>query len=114
MLDLAQLMVLERLARTDTNLLPADLRLACFECPHAAAFLNAADISALPQNWVQDENATWRIGDQWRRERASPVLVAPSAILPEESNYVLNTQHPGTARLHLIRERPITFEAWLI
>jgi hypothetical protein len=87
--------------------LPADLRLACFELPQTAAFVNAADISTLPHHWIEDENATRRIGDQWRQEGASTVLVAPSAILPEESNYVLNPQHRGAQSLHLIRERPL-------
>jgi len=34
----------------------------------------------------------------------------PSAIFPEESNLVLNPQHPDAARLRLVSERHFTFD----
>ena len=110
----ATIVVLERLAHTDPDLLPLDLRLAYFELPQTISGIKAHDISALPENWIQDENATRRIGGQWWSERASPLLVVPSAILPEESNYVLNAQHPEARSLRLIRARPFTFDPRLI
>lgn len=110
----AAIVVLERLAHTDPDLLPADLRLACFELPETFTGINVGDISALPENWIRDENATRRIGGQWCRERSSLLLVVPSAILPEESNYVLNAQHPEAKLLRLIGVRPFTFDPRLI
>ena len=110
----AAIVVLERLAHTDPDLLPLDLRLAYFELPQTISGIKAHDISALPENWIQDENATRRIGGQWWSERSSPLLVVPSAILPEESNYVLNAQHPEARSLRLIRARPFTFDPRLI
>jgi RES domain-containing protein len=114
----AAIVVLERLAHTDPDLFPADLRLASFEfmetISNVISSIRAEDISPLPENWVRDENATRRIGGQWWRERSSPLLLVPSAILPEESNYLLNAQHPGAKSLQLIRERPFTFDPRLI
>jgi RES domain-containing protein len=109
----AAIVVLERLAHTDPDLLPIDLRLACFECPERVASIKV-DVSLLSENWVRDELATRRIGGQWWRGNASPLLLVPSAILPEESNYVLNAQHPDAKSLHLIRERPFIFDLRLI
>jgi RES domain-containing protein len=106
----AAIVVLERLAHTDPDLLPTDLRLASFEFPQTVSFIKADEISALPENWIQDENATRRIGGQWWRERSSPLLVVPSAILPEEFNYVLNAQNAEAKSLQLIRERRFTFD----
>ena len=106
-------MVLERLAHTDPDLLPADLRLACFELPEAISGASIEEISALPENWMRDENTTRRIGGKWWRECSAPLLLMPSAILPEE-NYVLNAQHHEANSLHLIRERPFTFDQRLI
>jgi RES domain-containing protein len=40
--------------------------------------------------------------------------VVPSAILPEEHNFVLNPEHPGAQRLRLVRERQFTFDPRLI
>ena len=110
----AAIVVLERLAHTDPDLLPTDLRLACFDFPRTVSGINADEISALPENWIQDENATRRIGAQWWREHSSSLLVVPSAILPEESNYVVNVEHADAKSLQLIRERPFTFDARLL
>lgn len=71
----AAIVILERLAHTDPDLLPTDLRLAYFELPQAISGTNAYEISTLPEDWIQDENATRRIGGQWWRECSSPLLV---------------------------------------
>ncbi|MBV9507143.1 MAG: RES family NAD+ phosphorylase [Acidobacteriia bacterium] len=110
----AAIVVLERLAHIDPDLLPTDLTLAYFELPPTISGINAAHISVLPQNWIHDQNVTRLIGGQWWRERPSPLLVVPSAILPEESNYVLNAQHPEARSLQLIRERSFNFDPRLI
>lgn len=110
----AAIVVVERLAHTDPDLLPDDLRLACFESPQIISAVKADEVSSLPENWIQDEDATRRIGGEWLRRRSSPLLLIPSAILPEESNYLLNAQHPEAGRLHVISERPFSFDARLI
>lgn len=110
----AAIVVLERLAHTDPDLLPRDLRLAGFESSDTISSIRVEDISPLPENWVHDENTTRRIGGQWWRERSSPLLLVPSVVLPEESNYVLNAQHSDAKWLQLIRERPFTFDPRLI
>ena len=58
--------------------------------------------------------AARRLGGQWCHDRSSALLLVPSAILPEESNYVLNAQHPDANSLQLIRERPFTFDPRLL
>jgi RES domain-containing protein len=110
----AAIVVLERLAHTDPDLLPTDLRLASFEFPETISSTRVAELSLLPENWMRNEIATRRIGGQWWRERSWPLLLVPSAILPEESNYLLNAQHPEAQSLQLIRERPFTFDPRLI
>lgn len=37
---------------------------------------------------------TQNAGDAWIRAMSSPVLSVPSAIIPEEPNYLLNPRHP--------------------
>lgn len=110
----AAIVVLERLAHTDPDLLPPDLRLARFEFSATISGTNVEQISPLPANWTEDESLTRRIGGQWSRERSSCLLMVPSAILPEESNFVLNPQHPAAESLQLISERPFTFDSRLI
>ena len=74
----AAIVVVERLAHTDPDLLPDDLRLACFESPQIISAVKADEVSSLPENWIQDEDATRRIGGEWLRRRSSPLLLIPS------------------------------------
>lgn len=110
----AAIVVLERLAHTDPDLLPNDLRLARFEFSEPALETNVAELATLPANWRRDENATRRIAARWRQQGSSCLLAVPSAILPEESNFVLNPEHPDAHRLRLVRQRPFTFDPRLI
>lgn len=57
--------------------------------------------SALPDCWRDpDPPAALReIGDAWLRGAESVCLRVPSAIVPEESNYLLNPRHPDFEKL---------------
>jgi RES domain-containing protein len=108
------IVVLERLAHTDADLLPADLQLAYFEFAHAVSLTHVNEIAQLPNNWIGVEDVTRQIGADWRRRQSSCLLIVPSAILPEESNLVFDPEHPDAKWLHLIRERPFTFDPRLV
>jgi RES domain-containing protein len=110
----AAIVVLERLAHTDPDLLPNDLRLARFEFPEPVAQTKVEELAPLRADWTRDENATRRMGRQWRQLGSSCLLAVPSAILPEESNFVLNPEHPDAKRLRLVRERSFLFDSRLI
>ena len=108
----AAIVVLERLAHTDPDLLPDDLRLAEFEFSGAVSEFGAE--GELAEDWTQDESATRKIGARWRRKRAASLLRVPSAILPEEANFIFNPRHPEAGLLRLIREREFRFDIRLI
>src|SRR5580658_10830404 len=82
----AAIVVLERLAHTDPDLLPDDLQLARFDFAGPVLDTKVEEFTDLPANWRQDENATRRIGGQWRSRGSACLLAVPSAILPEERN----------------------------
>jgi len=71
----AAIVVLERLAHADPDLLPADLRLARFEFSEPVLETKVEELASLPANWTQDANATRRIGGQWRLQGSSCLLV---------------------------------------
>jgi RES domain-containing protein len=110
----AAIVVLERLAHTDADLFPSDLRLARFTFSGKVSQTSVERFAKLPSGWTNDENATRGIGTEWRRAGVTCLLVVPSAILPEEFNLVLNPQHPDAKSLRLASERPFTFDARLI
>jgi RES domain-containing protein len=63
---------------------------------------------ALPPDWRQSPpgGATMGLGDMWMREKRSAVLAVPSAIVPAETNFLLNPLHPefGKIRIHKPKE----------
>ena len=50
----------------------------------------------LPENWrsLDAYPALQNLGSAWYRECKDLLLEMPSVLIPQESNYVINTQHP--------------------
>jgi RES domain-containing protein len=49
-------------------------------------------------------------GDAWLRERRTPVLRVPSAIVPESTNLLLNPAHPAATEARIIGRRRFEFD----
>jgi RES domain-containing protein len=66
-------------------------------------------VSDLPPGWNSEPPtaASQSVGDAWVRSATHPVLSAPSAIVPEERNYLLNPTHPEFSRI--VIGRPATY-----
>jgi RES domain-containing protein len=65
--------------------------------------IEVVDPRRLPPNWRDSpippqEQA---VGDEWLRGGRSAVLQVPSAIVPQESNYILNPAHEGFSRIRI-------------
>jgi RES domain-containing protein len=43
------------------------------------------------------------LGDKWFDECKTPLLKVPSAILPENHNYIINTEHSDYKRIQLVQ-----------
>jgi RES domain-containing protein len=57
----------------------------------------------LPAQWRKPENgeALRDAGTEWLRARRSAVLAVPSAVIPIETNYLLNPGHKDFTRIHI-------------
>lgn len=73
-------------------------------------------IEDLPTDWRNDQPilANKLIGDQWVKEAASAVLAVPSAIVPEELNYLINPRHPDFKKIKIGEPENFSFDARLI
>jgi RES domain-containing protein len=73
-------------------------------------------LNRLPRQWrtLQGFAATQRMGDEWLAAGRSLALAVPSAIVPEELNYVLNPEHPAFARLRIGRPVPFLLDPRLL
>ena len=64
----------------------------------------------LPANWRISPPAveTMEIGDRWVQEKRSAILAVPSAISPDDRNFLVNPGHPDFKRIRI--EPPIDYE----
>ncbi len=74
------------------------------------------DTPFLPPTWSADPvpSSVQAIGDRWIQESRSPVLRVPSAVLPLETNYLLNPRHPDFARLKIGSAHAFRFDGRLL
>ncbi len=80
---------------------------------HAVHFTDRHVMTVKPRSLPE----TWRnspaphelqvVGDAWIADRTSVVLAVPSAVVPIETNYVVNPEHPDFASL--TTEGPLDF-----
>lgn len=69
-----------------------------------------ADTPTLPENWREDQEATREVGSRWLEAKTSLALRVPSALVPAESNYLLNPLHPELLRVQLLRRLDFTWD----
>lgn len=57
----------------------------------------------LPADWRSPaaRDALQAIGGAWVKRRSSAVLAVPSAVIPSETNYLLNPLHPSFGRIEV-------------
>ncbi len=60
-------------------------------------------LDQLPSNWrtLAGRESLQLLGAQWLRQTSSCVLVVPSAVMPAESNFLLNPLHPDFRHISL-------------
>ena len=66
----------------------------------AGLFVQQLEPTDLPEDWRAYPHlaSTRKIGADWLRGHSSEALVVPSAVVPEESNVILNPLHPDFAK----------------
>jgi RES domain-containing protein len=73
-------------------------------------FVHTVPTKKWPTHWRTSPppEGTLAVGDQWVRERRSAILVVPSAISPDDRNFLLNPEHPDFKRIRIAS--PIDYE----
>ncbi len=73
-------------------------------------------MKSLPSNWRESPPgpASMALGDEWAKAQRALVLAVPSAIVPEEENYLLNPAHPDFAQLAMPKPADFVFDPRLL
>lgn len=62
--------------------------------------------ASLKKSWNLDRAYTRYIGDAFLQSRGQPVLKIPSAVIPEENNFLINPLHPDFYKIKDLTVRP--------
>ena len=108
------LAILEVLVHLSPTIIPGNYCMAEFEVPGDS--IQNLTIDELPHNW-QDVSPTIgakKLGDTFIKQQRHLLLKVPSAIVPEEFNYLLNPLHPSASKLKLIKQQTFSFDERLV
>lgn len=105
------LAALELFVHVDVDLLPNDLVAIAIEVPEKLA-VETVKASSLPKNWRRYPGleSLNDIGTTWAAKGSTALLAVPSAIIPEEQNYLLNPAHRDFKQVRLRRSIPFHFD----
>jgi RES domain-containing protein len=68
--------------------------------------------SDLPENWADytNVNISRHLGDKWLTGKTTVALQVPSAIVPQESNYLINPDHDDFSKISIIEILDFNFD----
>jgi RES domain-containing protein len=69
--------------------------------------------TSLKQNWQRDIDYSRFIGNEFLKNKESLLLKVPSAIIPDEYNVLINSEHPGFKKITLVSAKIFEFDVRL-
>ena len=105
------LAVLEYFVNLPRAAAPSDLVAISAEVPKDLP-MTSVEESSLPRNWrsYPAPESLAGIGTRWAEERKTPMLAVPSAVVPQERNYLLNPAHPLFAEIRIGKPEPLSLD----
>lgn len=111
----APLAALELLVQVAVEDLPTDLVLIEIAVPDDVG-TSEVDLDQLPSGWnaTADHPACVRLGDEWVTSSETLLLRVPSAVMPKETNVLVNPRHPEMERVRTVGVEPFQFDRRLL
>jgi len=108
------LAMLEVLVHLQPLMVPDDFCMVELKVPGKSIKTITTDI--LPKDWkdVSPPQILTKIGDDFLKRQEHFMLKVPSAIVPEEYNYLLNPLHPDMKKVKVIKTEPFDFDSRLV
>lgn len=99
----SSLAILEKLVHLDFDLLPNDLYISEFDIPNNS--IKKVGVKELPKNWnnYPSPDILKEIGKKWIEENSYLALEIPSAVNPNEMNYLINVIHPLFKKVKIVK-----------
>lgn len=74
--------------------------------------IDTVPVGSLPSDWYKGSSypACQAVGNAWYHSLSSPVLQVPSALVPQEFNYLLNATHPDFPQIRIAYRHPFKLD----
>ncbi len=93
---------MEYVVHVALSIVPKNLSIACYEMPDDVV-PEEISVTALPKNWrtYPSPSKLTELGSEWALANRLLLLRVPSAIVPDESNILINPKHPEITRISI-------------
>ena len=107
------LAILESLAHLSPTNIPVDYVILTIDVPDDFFEI---DIKLLPNNWSEypEPNILKEIGNSFLQKNEFLLLKVPSAIVPQEFNYLMNPMHQKAGKVKIVSKAPFSFDERLV
>lgn len=108
---------LETIVHVNAGGLPFNRYLVAIEIPEDVwAAAQHETVASLPVGWDAEPagRASIKFGTSWINSKSSSLLFVPSVIVPEETNVLVNPQHPDSSRIKASKVRKWVFDPRLV
>lgn len=107
------LAILESLAHLSPTNIPDNYVMLSIEVPDDFFEI---DIQLLPQNWSEypEPNILKQIGNSFLQKNEYLLLKVPSAIVPEEFNYLMNPINKKAGKVKITKQTPFKFDERIV
>ncbi|GGH19432.1 RES family NAD+ phosphorylase [Mucilaginibacter phyllosphaerae] len=108
------LAVLEVLVHLQPLITPPNFCIAQIEVPDNSIL--TLDVKTLPDNWrdASPPAELKTLGNQFIQETQHLMMKVPSAVVPDEYNYLLNPWHADIKKVSILNTHPFTFDDRLV
>jgi RES domain-containing protein len=106
------LCMLEILARANKDTSPDSYTLISIEAPQSNVY--EIQLQKLKSNWQHDVDYTQWIGAEFFRNNRSLILKVPSAIVPQEHNFLVNPLHTEFKKVKIVKTELLQLDERLL
>jgi RES domain-containing protein len=108
------LAMLEYFVHVEANDAPPDLVLACADIPDDLS-RQQIEVGTLPANWRETPAPAElaRLGDEFVLTGKDCILIVPSALVPNENNWLVNPLHEEFQKIKIRETEPLTYDSRL-
>ena len=104
--------MIEYFVHLDRDDPPPDLVVATSDVPDDVSRTKISH-AGLPKTWRETPAPVElaAIGDRFAQSKRDAILIVPSALAPDESNWLLNPDHPDFKRIRFQPPEPFAYDA---